>query len=104
MEPNTTPAPSSPGQPTQVANPGRATLRTIVQVGVPAFVALVLVLPLILQAIVEELGAVLPPSLTAWLVSAAAAITALAGAVARIMAIPAVNAWLAKLGLDAGGK
>lgn len=102
MEPNTTPAPSAPAQPTQVANPGRATLRTIVQVGVPAFVGLVLILPLILQAVVEELGAVLPPSVTAWLVGAAAAVTALAGAVARVMAIPGVNAWLSKLGLDAG--
>lgn len=92
-----------PTVPTQVANPWRATWRTVVQVGLPSFFLLLAVLPAILESIVEGLGGVLPPEALGWCAGAAAAITALAGTLARIAAIPGVNAWLATVGLDAGG-
>lgn len=88
--------------PSQVVHPWRATLRTVLQVGVPAVLVLVVVLPEVLTVLVEELGAQLPAGVTAFLVAAAAFITALAGALARIAAIPRVNAWLGRFRLDAG--
>lgn len=80
-------------EPTQVRLPLRATVRTIVQVGIP----LMLALPLIFDVIVAELGGVLPPGFTAWLVAAGAVITALAAAIARIMASPQVELLLRRL-------
>jgi hypothetical protein len=70
----------TPEQPTQVEYPGRAVLRTVVQ----AAVGLILVVPFV----VAELGAAATP----WLIGAAAA----AGLMARVMAIPQVNAWLTR--------
>lgn len=88
-------------QATQVAYPGRTVLRTLVQIGIPSFVGLVVVVPLIIQIVLEELGEHMPESLRLWLVGAAAVITATGLAITRVMAIPAVNAWLGKLGLAA---
>ena len=70
-------------------------LRTIVAVGIPAFISLALVLP----QIIEALGLPLTSDLYAWLVGVAAAVTAIAGAITRVMAIPTVNAWLVRVGL-----
>lgn len=70
-------------------------LRTIVAVGIPAFLTFALVLPQIIAA----LGLPLSSSVYLWLVAAAAVVTAVAGAITRIMAIPAVNAFLIKIGL-----
>jgi hypothetical protein len=70
----------TPEQPTQVEYPGRAVLRTVVQ----AAVGLILVVPFV----VAELGGAAAP----WLIGAAAA----AGLMARVMAIPQVNAWLTR--------
>lgn len=67
-------------EPTQVEYPGRAVLRTVVQ----AAVGLILLVPFV----VAELG----PAAVPWLVAAAGA----AGFMARIMAIPQVNAWLTR--------
>jgi len=72
-------------------------LRTIVQVGIPAFLSFALVLPLVIQA----LGLPVTSALYLWLLSFAAAITAVAAAITRVMAIPAVNVWLTKIGLGA---
>ena len=91
-------------QATQVAYPGRAVLRTLVQIGIPSFVGLVVVVPLIIQIVLEELGEHMPESLRLWLVGAAAVITAAGLAITRVMAIPAVNHWLARLGLAATPK
>ena len=88
-------------QATQVAYPGRAVLRTLVQIGIPSFVGLVVVVPLIIQIVLEELGEHMPDGLRLWLAGAAAVITAVGLAITRIMAIPAVNRWLARLGLAA---
>lgn len=70
-------------------------LRTFVQVGIPAFLTFALVLP----QIIEALGLPVDSGLRLWLVAVAAGVTAVAGAIARVMAIPAVNAWLTKIGL-----
>lgn len=70
-------------------------LRTLVQTAIPAFLGFALVLP----AIIEALGLPVDSELQLWLVALAAGVTAVATAIARVMAIPAVNAWLTKIGL-----
>lgn len=87
--------PSVPGTPTQIANPRRATLRTTVA----ALVGLVLVLNPVLVALVEILrelpeGLSVPPVVFAVLNGAILLVAAVVGGVTRIMAIPAVNAWI----------
>lgn len=86
---------------TQVEYPWKATLRTIVQVGIPAFLTLLVAVPLIIQIVLDEFGETMPDRLRLWLLAAAAFVTALAAAITRIMAIPAVNAWLSRFGLAA---
>lgn len=78
-----------------IINKGQRVLRTIVQVGIPAFLGFALVLP----QIIEALGLPVDSELRLWLVGVAAAVTAVAGAIARVMAIPAVNVWLTSIGL-----
>jgi hypothetical protein len=80
-------------EPTQVQRPWRATVRTILQVGIPAILAL----PAIVQAVVDELGGTLPPNITAALVAVGAVLTALAALLARLMAIPAVEVLFRRL-------
>ena len=70
-------------------------LRTAVQVGIPTFLSLALVIP----QIIEALGLPADNELRLWLVAVAAGITAVAAAITRIMAIPGVNAWLTNIGL-----
>ncbi len=70
-------------------------LRTIVQVGIPAFITFAGVLPVIINALGLDVGG----QVYLWLVSAAAVLTAVAGALTRVMAIPAVNEWLTHIGL-----
>lgn len=90
--------------PTQIAFPWSATLRTILQtvsgliLGAWAIITVAAVLaPQLLAAI----GDLLPPEWAAWAVGAVAFIGALAGAFARVMAIPGVNDWLTKIKLGA---
>lgn len=90
----------APGTPTQVAHPGKAALRTMVQVAIPTLLFLLLVLPLVIEAVLAEPS--LPDNLRAWLLGVSAAITAVAGIVARIMAIPALQPLLARLGIGTG--
>ena len=78
-----------------VWNKTQRVLRTIVQVGIPAFIAFAVVLP----QIIDAAGLPVESSLYIWLVAVAAGITAVAGGLARIMAIPQVNAWLTHIGL-----
>lgn len=70
-------------------------LRTIVQTAIPAFLTFALVLP----QIIEALGLPVTSELYGWLIGLAAGVTAVAAAITRIMAIPAVNAFLVKIGL-----
>lgn len=97
----------SPTTPTQVAHPGAAAARTVLQavaaviLGAASFVAVLAVLaPQFLTAVAD----VLPPEWLAWATSVVVTIGALAGAFARIMAIPGVNAWLTTVKLGAAGK
>jgi hypothetical protein len=90
--------------PTQTQWPWKATLRTAVQVGIPALITLVGVLPVVIQIVLDELGEHMPEGLRVWLLAAAAGLTAAAAAITRIMAIPAVNAWLTTIGLGAAPK
>jgi hypothetical protein len=74
---------ASTATPTQVANPNRTTLRSVVQL----LVAFGLAAPEIVAIV---LGYWDPQ----WLALAGAQIIAVHGAVTRIMAIPGVNAWI----------
>lgn len=80
---------------TEIWYKSKRVLRTVVQVGIPAFLSFALVLP----QLIEALGLPVDSELRLWLVGVAAAVTAVAAALSRIMAIPAVNAWLTKIGL-----
>lgn len=91
MTPNQ-PAPTGL-EPTQTRRPWRATLRTVLQVGIPALLGL----PLVFQILVEELGGTLPPRATEWLILAGGFVTAIAAVLARIMAIPGVELFLRRL-------
>ena len=73
--------------------PVQRVIRTIIQVGIPAFLTFALVLPQIIAA----LGLPVDSAVYLWLVGAAAVVTAIAAALSRIMAIPAINTWLTKL-------
>lgn len=77
-------------------NVGERVKRTVLQVGVPAFLLLVVVLPPVLDVVDSEVGEYLPPGFRAWMLGAAALLTAIAGAAARVMALPVVNDWLSR--------
>lgn len=73
-------------------------LRTVVQVivtGAGILAAAVVIAPQILDALAD----VLPGPLVAWAAGVIAAAAALSAALSRVMAIPAVDAWLKRLGL-----
>lgn len=80
---------------TEIWYKAQRVLRTLVQVVIPAFLGFAVVLPLI----IESLGLPVESELRLWLVGVALGVTAVASAIARVMAIPAVNAWLTKIGL-----
>ena len=52
-----------------------------------------------LPLIIDALGLPVTSALYGWLIGAAAIVTAVAGAITRVMAIPAVNRWLTHVGL-----
>lgn len=77
--------------------PLQRAIRTAVQVIVAAAAILattVVVAPQILTAIQD----VLPGPAVAWITAAIASLAAISAAVSRVMAIPAVDEWLRKLG------
>lgn len=78
-----------------IIDKGQRVLRTIVQVGIPAFLTFALVLPEIIRA----LGLPVDSALQLALVGFAATLTAVAGAITRVMAIPEVDRWLTAIGL-----
>lgn len=82
--------------PTQVAHPWRASLRTALQTALASIVALVAVLPLV-QDFVEQVAPGSP--VVAWIAGATATLSALALAVTRIMALGPVNDLLTRIGL-----
>jgi hypothetical protein len=88
--------------PTQVVHPWRAALRTFVQVLVPALLLVLTVGPEVLEIIATQLKGQVPEGFLSWLLAASLFLATLASILARIMAIPQVNALLGKLKLDAG--
>lgn len=93
----TTPPPATPAptglEPTQTRRPWRATLRTALAVGIPA----ILLLPTVIQILVDELGPNLPDRYRGWLLGAGVVVTAIAAAITRVMALPAVELFLRRL-------
>jgi len=89
--------PENTGVPTQVANPRRAVLRTVVA----SIIWLILALP-IANLILSEVAAYLQEQTSlevapwVWLAvnGALATVTFITGLVTRVLAVPAVNAWL----------
>lgn len=81
---------------TQSTHPWKTTMRTAFQVGIPAFVGLLLILPPILTDVVDTFGHQLPDGFTGWLVAAAATITATSALLARIAAMPRAIEWTRK--------
>lgn len=89
------------GEATQVVHPLRAAWRTFIQSFLPSFLMLVLVLPEVLQIVIDEMGEVLPVSLRTWLAAFSLFISAAAAAIARIMAIKNVNERLRSVRMSA---
>jgi len=89
---------------TQVVYPWKAALRTALQVGIPTLVTLGVVIPEVIRIVLEEFGEQMPDSLRLWLIGAAGIVTGAATVLARIMAIPAVNAFLTRFGIGATPK
>jgi len=81
---------------TQARFPWQAAIRTAFQVGIPAFVGLLLILPPIIQTVLDGFGQHLPPALYAWLAGAAVVITAASATLARLAALPGVIEWTRK--------
>jgi hypothetical protein len=88
--------------PTQVRRPWRATVRTIIQVGIPAVLALGLVVPEVVRIILEETGDAMPDQLRVILLGISAAVVATAAILTRIMAIPQVEDFLRRHRLLSG--
>jgi hypothetical protein len=76
--------------------PNKAFWRTALQVGPTAALALLVILPEVLQSIVDGFGRQLPPELYAVLVTITGSVTLVAAIVARVMANPKVIAWTAQ--------
>lgn len=76
------------------AGKSNAFWRTILQVGPAAALALLLILPQVLEDVLAVYGEQLPPELYLWLVGFTATLTLICGILAKIMAHPAVQHWL----------
>lgn len=83
---------------TQEAHPWRATLRTAVQIAVPALVLFVVAQPII----EDQMGAYLPDAWSAWYAGAAAFLTAAGATLTRLMALPSAQRLLERIGLGTG--
>lgn len=80
--------------PTQVRRPWRSTLRTAVQVAIPTLLALGIVVPQVVQIILDEVGEAMPPRLRLALLGISACVVSAAAVVTRVMAIPKVEEFL----------
>lgn len=81
---------------TQEQYPWKAFWRTALQVGPAAAVGLLLILPSILQSIVDGFGRELPPDIYSALVGVTATLTLVSAILAKVMARPDVIAWTKK--------
>lgn len=79
---------------TQVANPARATTRTVLQNVLGALVGFGLLAPFILQWLVDGLNSLGMAEQAAFVATALGGTVAVAALLARVMAIPGVEAWL----------
>lgn len=86
-------APASPATPTQVANPGRATLRTFLA-ALLGFAPLVNGVLLAVQDWLAQNTDVVPAELALVVNGVLVAGLALAALVTRVLAVPGVNDWL----------
>lgn len=98
----TPPALPAPGTPTQVAHPGKATIRTVVQNVLSAILVGAIVAPIVLGIIGDELGDYVPASAMTVLIAGVAALVAISAAITRIMAIPQLQPFLVSIGLGTG--
>lgn len=85
---------TTPATATQVRRPWRATFRTVVQTAIPTVIVLGLVVPQIVDIVLEETGGTMPEGLRAVLLGASAVVVATAGVLTRVMAIPQVEDFL----------
>lgn len=69
--------------------------RTLLQVGPAAALTLLVILPAVLQDVLDSFGESLPPGLYAVLAGITGALTLVAAILAKIMARPDVQRWLA---------
>jgi len=102
VTPDPVQAAPDPVQPTQVQHPKRATLRTALQSAIGVLLALGAVVPAATQILGETFRQWLPDQAITVMGTIAAVAVAVSAALARIMAIAQVNAWLKKVGLDTG--
>jgi predicted aspartyl protease len=79
----------------EIIHTGQRVLRTIIQTGIPAFLAFAVVLP----QVIDALGLPVTSRVYLWLVGLAGIVTGIAAALTRIMAIPTINRWLTTIGL-----
>ena len=63
------------------------------QTGIGAFVGLLVILPLVIQSVLDNIGEQFPEGLRIWLAGLALTITALSATLTRVMAIPGVIEW-----------
>ena len=91
-----------PIQPTQVVEPGRTSVRTALQTAIGIILAAGVVIPAAIAILGDEFAAWTSPEVVKVLGVVSAVAIATSSALARIMAIPAVNAWLTRVGLGAG--
>jgi hypothetical protein len=81
---------------TQQQHPWRAVARTALAV----LVGVGIVVPAVVTILTTQLDVYLSAEVKAWLIGASGLAVAVSGAVTRIIAIPAVDAWLKRLGLS----
>lgn len=82
---------------TQQEHPVRAALRTFLQVWLPGLLAALVVIPEVVQIIVEETGDAMPENLRLVLAGIVTACAVVSAILARVMAIPAVDRLLERL-------
>lgn len=97
------PEPIDPAAPVDLPGPDHradpkpnAFWRTLLQVGPPAALSLLVILPAVLQDVLNSFGESLPPGLYAALVGITATLTLISAILAKLMARPDVQRWLAQ--------
>lgn len=86
--------------PAQLDHPERASRRTALQTVLSVVLVAGVAAPVVANIISEELVGVLPENWIAWAVGILGGITAVSAALTRIMAIPAVDALLERIGMS----